>query len=406
MAPSLIIDENCTGFEHTIAKELNRVSDKLREISLKIHDNPELAWKETLAHDLLTSFLESEGFLVQRHAFVSTGFKATFERGKGPTVAFCSEYDALPGIGHGCGHNLIAISGLACAIGVKKMLQEQEINGKVVLLGTPAEESSGGKIAMIDAGAFHDIDFGMMLHPAHVDLVFPTILAIQGLDVEYFGRAAHAAGMPWEGVNALDAAVQAYNSISALRQQIMPTCRIHGIFTNGGRAVNIIPDYASLKFIIRACGKEELEALCERVEKCFRAAAVATGCRVEMHKSESYSNLLVNSVLGERFTYHMGRNGIKYPSQQEQRNFPPAGSTDFGNVSHVIPALHPGFSIYTKFPPHTPEFREAARTPAAHTATLRASKCLALTAVDVMKDPKLLDAMRREWQDTVRSKTI
>ncbi|KAL1919166.1 uncharacterized protein VTP21DRAFT_2548 [Calcarisporiella thermophila] len=400
--PASFNNEKASDIENLVNKELKRVSAELREISLKIHDNPEISWKEYQAHDLLTSYLEQQGFTVERQAYVPTGFKATFAKSQGPTVAFCSEYDALPGIGHGCGHNLIAIAGVACALGLKKLLEEGAVRGKVILFGTPAEEDTGGKLNFLKAGAFRDVDFAMMIHPGPMDSIYCPTMAIQMLKVEYFGRSAHAAGAPWEGVNALDAAVQAYNSISMLRQQTLPRNRIHGIIIKGGDAPNIIPEYASMEFGIRTYKREELHTLYDQVEACFKAAAISTGCRVEIHKYGQYLNVVQNSVLADRFVEHMHQNGVDYPTRQEEENHTPMGSTDFGDVSYNVPGLHPMVGVGTDAPLHTIDFAKAAATMTAHHSALRSAKCLVLAAAEVMLDPELLRAAKREWEDAVK----
>ncbi|CAG8539402.1 6923_t:CDS:10, partial [Scutellospora calospora] len=316
---------------------IDEVSEELREISLKIHDHPELGNEERFAHKLLVNYLKKKGFKVTPNAYgLETAFVAEFhsKTGEGRVVSFNSEYDALPNIGHACGHNLIAISGVAAAIGIKAVLEKLEIKGAVKLFGTPAEESTFGKTDLIEAGAYKDVDVSLMIHPQ------------QSVDVEYFGKSAHASGAPWEGINALDAIVLAYNNIAVLRQQSLPTNRIHGIITSGGNAPNVIPDYTSGKFNVRGRTIEDLKALYPRVQRCFEAAAEATDAKLKITwHSEAYE-LKINSPMATRYeTYLSQKFGIKVPSKEQQSSIS-FGSTDQGNVSHVVPGIHPTFNIF------------------------------------------------------------
>ncbi|CAG8468880.1 11186_t:CDS:10 [Ambispora leptoticha] len=397
-------------FENIVEKAIDAISDELHEISLKIHDNPELSLDENFAHKILTDYLETKGFIVKRHAYgLKTAFRAEFENTtdqniddevkKGRTISFNSEYDALPGIGHACGHNLIAISGVGAAYGVKCAIETLKIPGKVVLFGTPAEEKYSGKAVMISAGAYKDVDICMMVHPAWADTVEPVYLAIRRAEVEYFGKASHAAASPWEGINALDAAVQAYNALSMLRQQIQPFNRIHGIITNGGKAANIIPDYASLSFYIRSTKKENLAPLQEKVNSCFVAAAEATGCKYKINWTSEILDVLQNHHLRNRFEEYMSERGVKYiPNVVDL-----TGSTDMGNVSYVVPAIHALYNIGKENTPkfHTIEFEKLAKSSTAHARTMQATKCLALTALDVLTDDQLFREVRKDFEDCV-----
>ncbi|RUS14691.1 hypothetical protein BC937DRAFT_93474, partial [Endogone sp. FLAS-F59071] len=334
--------------EREITEAIENISPRLREISLKIHADPELGEVEYHAHDLLTAYLEDLGFTVTRHAYdIPTAFLAEFSMGSGRRVGFCSEYDALPGIGHACGHNLIAISGVAAAVGVKVALEKGRASGTVVLFGTPAEESTSGKTALLKKKAFQSrVDVCLMLHPAPQDIVYVAMLAIDGIKVDYYGKASHASGsrtvgslILWfnvfhvVGINAVDAVVQAWNNISMLRQQILPTDRIHGIITEGGEAANVIPAHASALFYVRSIHRSQLEQLKPRVEACFRAAAEATGCGVKTswHERGVTYDVLVNEVLAKRYQLYAERAGFKFDTRANQEAFS-HGSTDFGNV--------------------------------------------------------------------------
>ncbi|KAG9292579.1 hypothetical protein G9A89_006950 [Geosiphon pyriformis] len=387
-------------FAPMVEKAIDEISEELREISLKIHSKPEIGGEEHFAHDILANYLKRKGFSVTQHAYgLETAFRAEFVydglSGNGRTISFNSEYDALPEIGHACGHNLIAISGVAAAIGVLNVIKSQNIAGKVVLFGTPAEENLSGKIPMIKAQAFKNVDICLMVHPAWIETLGPHYLACVEGNVEYFGKPAHAAAAPWQGKNALDAAILAYNSISVLRQQILPTSRLHAIIKNGGHAVNVIPDYTSIKFMIRTKKYPDLAILKQQVKKCFDFAANATGCQIKMSWGKECYDVIVNDHLAQRFAQHMIQYGVEYP---EDEGSGMGGSTDMGNVSYEVPSIHVGYDIGTKNKIHTPEFEKDAQTEEAHFRTLRASKSLALTALDVLVDEKFFQDVRREFE--------
>lgn len=368
----------------------------LREISLSIHSRPELNFEEHFAHAVLTNYLESHGFEVTRGAFgMPTAFSAVAGSGS-PRVAILCEYDALPEIGHACGHNLIAISGVAAGLGVKAALEPG--HGTVVVLGSPAEEGGGGKIVLIERGAFEGVDAAMMLHPSPGSSAWGNLIALEQLQVDYYGRNAHAGSNPWMGVNALDAMVLAYSSISAMRQQIRPTDRVHGVITNGGVKPNIIPDHTSAEFYIRSATVGQLEELRKKIAGCFEGAATATGCRLELKSvGEAYSEVLTNDVLAEAYCENMEQFEQRLPGRAESNGLRGA-STDMGNVSHVVPSIHPMFAIPTEAANHTPGFTVAAATREAHVATMRAATGLAMTALDVLTRRAVLDAATREFE--------
>ncbi len=388
----------------TAAKaRIDDASDDLRDISLGIHSHPELNFDEHHAHRLLTDYLDRQGFHVERGAYgMDTAFKAVAGSG-GPTLAVLCEYDALPGIGHACGHNLIAISGVATALALKEALGEG--NGTVVVLGSPAEEGGGGKIVLIERGAFNGIDAAMMLHPTSRDSAWMNVLAVDHVNVEYRGKNAHAAAAPWEGVNALDAIILAFNGISAMRQQMLPSDRVHGVITDGGLKPNIIPDYTRAEFYIRARRKSELEALRKKVHGCFHGAAEATGCDLTLSVDENgrpYSDMIANDTLAEAYRANLGEFGIQVPEKHAVMAGP-GGSTDMGDVSYVLPSIHPMFGIPTEAGNHTAGFTAAAATPEAHANTLRAAKALAMTALDAYFSPGVLDAVKKEFAASPKS---
>lgn len=382
-------------------KVVDRVSDELRAISLSIHGKPELNFEEHHAHAELTGYLEGNGWEVERGAYgMPTAFRAVAGSG-GPTVAVICEYDALPGIGHACGHNLIAVAGLATGMALKQSLGEGE--GTVVVLGSPAEEGGGGKILLIERGAFNGVDFAMMAHPAPRESAWMNVLAIEHLLVEYRGTNAHAAAAPWEGVNALDAVIMGFNAISAMRQQMLPTDRVHGVITHGGLKPNIIPDYTAAEFYVRARNAKELEVLHKKVVGCLEGAATSTGCTVNFPSSADqrpYRDMVANDTLAEIYRDHLNGFDVRTPDKAAVLSGP-GGSTDMGDVSYVVPSIHPMFAIPTTSGNHTPGFTEAAATPEAHRCAMRAATCMALTALDAFATQAILDAVHTEFRTSM-----
>lgn len=388
---------------------IDTLSKELLDLSDKIWNVPELMFEEHQAHETLTSFFEKHGFYVKRNYPLDTAFIASNKPNRisnKPCVAVICEYDALPGIGHACGHNLIAEAGAAAAIGIKAALEDvtEGLDGHLLVMGTPAEEGGGGKILMLDKGCFDDVDFSMMVHPAPYDVVYIASLALQDVHVTFTGKAAHAAAFPWEGVNALDAAVQCYSSVSMLRQQMKPTWRVHGVFTDGGLEPAIIPERSQLHFYLRAPTVNELEIFKVKFENCCRGAAEATGCAVEIEwhgfgkDNMAYQNIRTNAVLAELYQKHAESLGIQYPPRNVQETLP-TGSTDMGNVSHIIPSIHPYYCIACKGVNHTREFTESAGGTAAQSPTLIAAKAMAMTAIDVLCNPHLLENVKKAFQE-------
>ena len=384
----------------TAIATIEAANDDLRALSLSIHSNPELAFEEHHAHELLTDFLEARGFAVERGAFgMETAFRAVAGSGE-PTIAVLCEYDALPGIGHACGHNLIAASGVATGLAVEAVLGEGA--GTIVVIGTPAEERGGGKIDLIEAGAFEGVDAAMMMHPGGQGLMQPGQVrveahpnALQGLEVRYLGRNAHAAGRPWDGLNALDALIAAFSNVSLLRQQMRPTARVHGIITEGGRAPNIIPDETAARFMVREDDMAHLEELKPRVLACFQAAAQATGCELDYSWSGNpYSDMQNSTPLVDCYRRNAEAVGME-PVEIEQAG---GGSTDMGNVSYAVPSIHPGYAVESESGNHSPGFTAAAGSAEAHARMITASKALALTALDLFSDPALLAEAKREFE--------
>jgi amidohydrolase len=375
-----------------LKQEVCRAVDARRELLLalhrEIHSNPELAFQERRAAGLLVRALRAGGLAVEAPAYgLETAFDGRAGR-DGPTVALLAEYDALPGIGHACGHNLIA----AAAVGAGLALADlgPRLPGRLRVLGTPAEEQGGGKELLARAGAFEDVDAALMVHPAGVDLETMPTLALGEVEVAYRGRAAHASAMPERGVNALDALVTAYQAIAQLRQHIRPSERIHGIFTEAGQAPNVVPERAAGRFYVRARDASALAALKPRVEACFQAGAVASGATVEVGWCDpDYLELRTSWPLAERYR----RNAESLGRAFLPLDVVPSsvfGTTDMGNVSHRIPAIHP---MIAAAPPactiHAPEFAEHAGGPLGDAAALDGAKALAMTALDFWLDAEL-----------------
>lgn len=368
---------------------IDDLKEELKSLSEKIWENPELNFEEHKAHAFLTDYLESKGFEVTRgYCGLPTAFKATAgTQGIGVNVCVICEYDALPGIGHACGHNLIAEAGVAAGLGLKASIDDGSVTGCVTIIGTPAEEGGGGKVELIAKGGFDGVDIALMVHPSSSTCVNCHFLAISQVEVTYKGKAAHAAAFPWEGVNAVDAAVLAYTNISALRQQMKPSWRVHGVITNGGAKPNIIPEKAVLCYYIRAPTKHELQQLKARIMECFEGAATATNCTVEIVTvGKDYENVLTNPILGKLYEKHLWNLG--YDNILPTAN---SGSTDMGNVSHVVPSIHPKYGIGDgTIGNHTRGFTTIANEPKSHELTLVAAKAMVLTGLEVMANNTLL----------------
>ncbi|KAF9450012.1 hypothetical protein P691DRAFT_811259 [Macrolepiota fuliginosa MF-IS2] len=385
----------------TIEKRINELSDELRTLSLDIHAHPELGFEEYYAHDAYTTFMKKHGWDVQEHYHLETAWVATFEHGQGGRViGVNSEMDALKGIGHACGHNLIGIAGVAVSLGLSAGLKAHNIPGKIVLLGTPAEEGGDGKVALLEKGAYKGMDVCLMCHPAPGPIgsvSLSSCLALERITVDYKGHTAHAALSPWEGRNALDAAVLGYNNISALRQQLKPTHRVHGIFEGTDWATNIIPDKARYMCYVRAPIRSEMQETVKRVLPCFQAAGLATGCEVKVDHIGQAFDLRQNKALGDEVANIILN---KYGSIDYEWGIKSA-STDFGTISYALPSLHPGFSIPT-VPDggnHTRDFAKSAATIAAHKQCLVVSIALAGTGLRVLTDDTFFAQVKKAYEE-------
>ncbi len=370
-----------------VMRRVDELADALIEASHAIHGHPELGYEEHFAHDLLTRLISEAGLDVSEGAYgLDTAFEARAGT-TGPVLAVLCEYDALPGIGHACGHNIIATAGAGA--GLAAAVVAEELGGRVRILGTPAEEGGGGKVRMIEEGAFEGVDAAMMVHPADVDLATMSSLAVQQVQVSYTGLAAHAAAAPEEGVNALDGAVLGYVNVAALRQHIGPDERLHGIFTDAGRKANIVPEAASALWYARSPSLAGLKTLKVRLLRALEAGADAAGCGFEHRWVEPIYEEIVDSVpLLERYVANAATLGRDVVPPGEQRV---VASTDLGNVSKVVPAIHPMIKAApTGTPIHTAAFAEYAASPDGDRAVLEGAKAMALTIVDCWSDPRIL----------------
>lgn len=373
-----------------------RTVDAQREalvgLSRRIHHCPELKFEEHRAAAWLAEYLEAVGFTVERRAYgLPTAFAARIGSGA-PQVAVLCEYDALPGIGHGCGHNLIAAAGAGAGAALVSVIGA--IGGSLVVLGTPAEEGGGGKVLMAREGAFQHVAAAMMVHPAGRDLAGMHVLALSQIEAEFKGRAAHASAAPHCGINALDALITAYNGIAQLRQHIRATERIHGIITDGGQAPNIVPERAAGIFCVRSGTESGLAELKERVLACFQAGALATGAQLELRTmGEDYADMWTNQPLIEAYAANLQRFGRRLAESTAGTNAI-AGSTDMGNVSKLVPAIHPMIAAAPPaIPLHSVEFAHWAGEEIGHRSIIDGAKALALTALDVLGNPALVAAM-------------
>ncbi|HJM82292.1 MAG TPA: M20 family metallopeptidase [Nitrospinota bacterium] len=373
-----------------LAKEIDNLSDEMREIANSIFDNPETCYTENFAASLLTSKLKERGFAVESpYLGLSTAFiakNAKIIKSK-PIIAILAEYDALPGIGHACGHNLIAASAFGAAVALKNVLHPEL--GNVVTIGTPAEEGGGGKIKMIRRGAFSDIDAAIMIHPSNKTRIISRMYAITELKFTFIGKAAHAAAFPEQGINALDAGVLCYNSISSLRQQIRGNSRVHGIFTYGGDAPNIIPDRIEMHYFVRDLDKKHSEELLKRIKQCAKGAAKATGCKVKIKTcGNSYDPFYPSYPMGEAFADNLAILGIADGGFSETTEI---GSSDIGNLSQVVPTLHPEYAVGDKEDiNHSRNFLAAVKTQSGHKAMLEMTKAMAMTVYDLLTNHALL----------------
>ncbi len=384
-----------TELKNLVASEVDAQRRSLTKLSLKLHANPELGFQETKAAGWLTKYLAQNGFTVESGICgLATAFRGFYGDGK-PVVAILAEYDALPDLGHACGHNLIAASAIGAAIVCKLVIDQ--LGGSVLVIGTPAEEIYGGKVIMAERGAFSDVDVAMMMHPGTRDTATIQTLACQTLEVEFLGKAAHAAAHPEEGVNALEAMIQSFNAVNSLRQHMESKARIHGIITDGGEAANIVPAHSASTFIVRAEDEDYLNKLKERVLSCFVGAATATGARLKYRWNKVlYATMRNNLTLARFFKQNMESLGRRIKLTDPDCSL---GSTDMGNVSQLVPSIHPEVAVAPRgVSVHSSEFALAAISEAGNRGLLDAAKALAMTVVDLFSSPVVITKVKEEFE--------
>lgn len=379
-----------SGVKKKICKAVDELAGRIVALNKTIFDNPETCYKEWKAVKLITDELKTESFTITApFAGVKTAFKAASRGSKSakPKIALIAEYDALPRLGHACGHSMIAASAFGAAAAIKRAMGDHP--GELVVIGTPAEEGGGGKIKMIKNKGFNGIDAALMAHPSNKTRVVARMYAISNLEFTFLGKAAHAAAFPEQGVNALDAGVLFYNGVSAMRQQLSGTSRIHGIFTHGGDAPNIIPEKVIMDFYIRSLNRAYFETLIKKVTECARGAAKAAGCKVKIRKiGHTYDPFYPSYPIGNAFKANMKTLGIAEDGFGETEEI---GSSDIGNLSLVTPTLHPEYAVGKKTDiNHSRDFLKAVISPKGIGAMLSMTKALAMTAYDLLTDAKLL----------------
>jgi len=387
-----------THLSEAIKANIDANKERYIETSHQIHANPEIGNEEFFASEQLTKILEEEDFIVEKGvAGHETAFVARYKSEKpGPSIAFLAEYDALPGLGHACGHNIIGTLSVAAAVGLSKVIAET--GGEAVVFGTPAEEggpNGSAKGSFVKHGLTEGIDAAMMIHPQGKTSLTSPSLAVDPLDFEYIGKSAHAAAAPEKGINALDAVIQLFNGINALRQHVTDDVRIHGIITHGGDAPNIVPEYAKARFFIRAATRTRLNEVTKRVKAIAEGAALATGAKLNVIAFQNeVDNLLLNEAFNTVFKEAIEELGENVTGEREG-----IGSTDAGNISQVVPTIHPYIKIGADdLVPHTVPFREAAASQRGDQALITGAKALGITALRLITEPELLETIKEEFK--------
>ncbi|CAM3360685.1 M20 family metallopeptidase [Nosocomiicoccus ampullae] len=381
-------------------QDYETIKKDLEHNAIDMYRNPELGDEEYRAMRLLTSELEKHGFIIDTNIVNRpTAFIASYESEKeGPTICYLAEYDALKGLGHACGHNLIGNMSVGAGILLSKRVDET--GGKVVVVGTPAEETNGAKVTMAEEGIFDDMDVALMVHPSDVSSESGDMLAIDPLQFDFYGKAAHAAGNPEEGINALDGVLQLFNGINPLREHLKDDVRIHGIIINGGDAANIVPEHATAQFYIRANERDYLDEVVEKIRNVAKGAALMTGTEVVISNYElSYNNLIPNDTLSELFTKHHK----KFTDRPINKKEKSTGSADIGDVSHRIPALHPYVGMNCPgVKAHTPEFREQTISEDGFKALEEAVLALSNTGLELLENREVLEAVKKEQAERLK----
>lgn len=386
-----------------MAKLDPQLEKELWDLSCYIYENPELGHEEFKSAEAHCRLLEAHGFTVERnYCGLATGFRAEYRQGEGgPAISYLAEYDALPKVGHGCGHNILGTVSTGAAIHLAKHMGQA--SGRIVVFGTPAEETDGAKVKYADEGAFSDVDMALIGHPFYRYERSGQSLAIRALRFTFHGKAAHAVSAREQGINALDACILMFNAIGLLRQQLLPSAYVHGIIKEGGTAANTIPDYVVAEFYVRAETLTYLNEVRAKVEECARGGAAATGCRVEIEEFEAGNdNLVTNEALMDLLEENWRQVGIEniIPA------LPACGSSDIGNVSHVCPAIHPYYSIQApgeEIPTHSDEFREATLRAPARKSMEQNACAMAMTGMDLLQNPELLIKIKAEFEKAMET---
>ncbi|MBZ9608308.1 M20 family metallopeptidase [Clostridium estertheticum] len=385
--------------KNQIIDEIENIKEDLLEINDYIYNNPELGCEEFKAVEKLTSFLEEHFSKVDINiANRETAFKAIYDSNlKGPTIVFLCEYDSLPGIGHGCGHDMIGTISAGAAVALSKVIDQ--VGGKIEVYGTPAEETFGAKVDMVEQGVFDNVDVAMMIHPYGKTCSSGSSLAMEALEFDFTGKSSHAASTPENGINALDAVLLMFNGINAMRQHVTSDVRIHGIISEGGVAANIVPDKAVAKFYIRAQKKAYLKKVIQKVKNIANGAALMTGASVKISLYEpSFDDMNTNKNLSDAFNENLRMCGITDINPPEN-----IGSLDMGNVSYIVPSIHPLLGIGNpKLNLHTDEMAKATITHKAHNSLIIGATALACTGYDVITDNNLLSMIKKEFYDSLK----
>jgi amidohydrolase len=374
---------------------IDELAGGLWQLALNIHGHPELGFAEEYAAASLTQILEEGGFKVEQGVGgLPTAFRATWPaQSAGPALAILAEYDALPELGHACGHNLIAAIAVGAALGLAPF--KAGLPGRLVVLGTPAEEGGDGKVVLIREGLFRGLDAAMMVHPNSRTCLDKGWLAVTEVDLSFRGKAAHASTAPESGINALDAVIQTFNSLNALRQHIRDGARIHGIITDGGFKPNIVPEHAAARFYVRAQDNAYRDELLAKLERCAQGAALATGAELSLQKTgHECKTVRTNPTMARTFGHHL--QALGYPPEKASGGM---GSTDMGDVSWEVPAIHPLIGITEHDAPlHSREFAVASCSESARRAMLAAAKAVAATCLDLWLNPELMRQVRQEFE--------
>lgn len=379
-------------------KEIENIQQQLWNMSDHLYENPELGDQEFKSMKLLVDFLKAHHFDVETGIVNRpTAFKAAFKSSKpGPAIAYLAEYDALPGVGHGCGHNMIGTMSVGAGVILSKLVNE--IGGSVVVLGTPAEETNGAKVPMSEEGTFDDVDVAMIVHPGDLSYESGESLAMDAIEFAYSGKASHAAASPEKGINALDSVIQLFNGINALREHLPTDVRIHGVIPEGGQAANVVPDKAVAQFYIRAKERTYLNEVVEKVKNIANGAALMTGATLEMSNYElSYDDMITNNALSQAFITNL-KETSEHPVHPQKISY---GSIDMGNVSQVVPAIHPYIGLNEPgLIAHTTAFADKTITDEGHQVIADGALALAKTGYDVLTNPELLKDIQAEFNHT------